>query len=571
MLMIAALAAVLPQLAAAQVEKQVEVTKAYVPKVESASKLAVRPDMTDTTRLRPEIDYTITPLSLRTSLSTRPIRPATVTYWEFNRPLPFYVKAGAGYPLNSVLDFYASSQNPSTGYVVGYVNHEGQYAKIRNDFGVKNPSTRMFNRIGAAAGKYLGKHILEGDISYDNRMYHRYGVYAPAGFEEAFGAGDMNDYGDANLAVRFGDDFQDLGRTNFEVALRGGMFFDHSEWPGAGDKARQTSLEARAKIARGFGRSSFSLEAGYERLAGRKSISECTQQLIHAALRYGFTGGVVRLDVGADYYYDKIDGVDAENYIIPYARLDFNLGTPGLKPFFEADGAVNPNDFRALTLQNPYVAASTWLDKSSVDYNFRVGVGGSLWRSRLNYRLYAGVSIRDNRLFWTARWNDDAENIGFFGAFVPVTARQTVTSFNGEIEYRPVSVLKFDLGVHGYLYNDETDLKNGAPSIAGNVGVAYEGRKISFGVKALMQGVRRWSAYAYEPADSHGLFTMLPVVQNPFKAPFAVDLRVNFDWKVSGRVTLFAEGRNLINRDLYEYPWYPELGANFTVGIKANF
>ena len=156
MLIVAAFAAVLPQLAAAQVEKQVEVTKAYVPKVESASKLAVQPDMTDTARMRPEIDYTITPLSLRTTLSPRPIRPATVTYWEFNRPLPFYLKAGAGYPLNSVLDFYASSQNPSTGYVVGYVNHEGRYADIKNDFGVKNNSTRMFNRIGAAAGKYFG-------------------------------------------------------------------------------------------------------------------------------------------------------------------------------------------------------------------------------------------------------------------------------------------------------------------------------------------------------------------------------------------------------------------------------
>ena len=53
-LIAAVFAAVLPQLAAAQVEKQVEVTKAYVPKVESASKLAVRPDMTDTTRLRPD-------------------------------------------------------------------------------------------------------------------------------------------------------------------------------------------------------------------------------------------------------------------------------------------------------------------------------------------------------------------------------------------------------------------------------------------------------------------------------------------------------------------------------------
>ena len=44
-----------------------------------------------------------------------------------------------------------------------------------------------------------------------------------------------------------------------EIALGGGMFFDHSDWPGYGEKARQTSLEARAKIARGFGRSSFSL------------------------------------------------------------------------------------------------------------------------------------------------------------------------------------------------------------------------------------------------------------------------------------------------------------------------
>lgn len=51
-----------------------------------------------------------------------------------------------------------------------------------------------------------------------------------------------------------------------------------------------------------------------------------------------------------------------------------------------------------------------------------------------------------------------------------------------------MSALKFDLDVHGYLYNDETDLKNGAPSFAGNVGVAYEGRKVSFGVKALMAG-----------------------------------------------------------------------------------
>ena len=254
MLFVAALMAALPWGASAQVEKRVEVTKAYVPSVEGASKLAVVPDMTDTVKMRPEIDYTITPLSLQTTLATRPIRPATVTYWEFNRPLPFYLKAGMGYPFNSVLDFYASSQNPGTGYVVGYVNHEGRYSKIGNDFGVKNNSTRMLNRIGAAAGKYFGRHVLEGDLSYENRMYHRYGMYLAPDISADAVPGSMADYGDANIAVRFGDDFQDLSRVNFEIAIRGGMFFDHSEWPDYNDKARQTTLETHAKIARAFGR-----------------------------------------------------------------------------------------------------------------------------------------------------------------------------------------------------------------------------------------------------------------------------------------------------------------------------
>lgn len=47
----AALLAALPWSVNAQVEKQVEVTKAYVPSVESASKLSVVPDMTDTVKM----------------------------------------------------------------------------------------------------------------------------------------------------------------------------------------------------------------------------------------------------------------------------------------------------------------------------------------------------------------------------------------------------------------------------------------------------------------------------------------------------------------------------------------
>ena len=140
-------------------------------------------------------------------------------------------------------------------------------------------------------------------------MYHRYGMYLAPDISADAVPGSMADYGDANIAVRFGDDFQDLSRVNFEIAIRGGMFFDHSEWPDYNDKARQTTLETHAKIARAFGRHRLAAEIGYERLAGQKALDEYNQQLIHAALRYGIEGGVVRLEVGADYYHDKVNSV----------------------------------------------------------------------------------------------------------------------------------------------------------------------------------------------------------------------------------------------------------------------
>lgn len=573
-LMIAALCAALPWSAGAQVEKRVEVTKAYVPSVESAAKLPIAPDMSDTTRLRPEIDYAVTPLSLRTPLELRPIRPATVTYWEFNRPLPFYLKVGAGYPLNSVLDFYASTQNAGTGYALGYVNHEGRYADVRNDFGVKNNSLRMANRAGIAAGKYLGRHVLEGELSYENRLYHRYGAWADAEYGSDPAAdpavavpGSAADYGDADLTIRIGDDFRDLSRLNFEVLLRGGLFFDHSDWPDYGNAARQTDLEAQARIARAFGRHRFSVGAGYERLAGQKAIDDYRQQQIRASLRYGLTGGFLSFEVGADFCHDRISGArENGNYLLPYARFDFNLGTPGLRPFLEIDGEVHENSYRALTRSNPYLVPATTLDKSSVDYNGRFGIGGTCWRERLDYRLYAAFSVHDNHIYWygTGVWDPAAER--FVAAALemrPEQARQTVTSFHGEMDLRPASRLVISAGVHGFIYNNDSWLGDGAPSFEGDLGIRYSGRKIAFGVSAAVQSERTWSLCS--PAAGGEVYG------EHYEVPWTVDVRAFFDWKVSGGVSIFAEGFNLADCRLYRYPWYPEYGAGFTAGVRLSF
>ena len=388
------------------------------------------------------------------------------------------------------------------------------------------------------------------------------------GFDASAAPGPVVDYGDAGIAVRIGDDFQDLSRFNFEVGVHGGIFFDHSD---VAVPARQNRLGASAKIGRAFGRHRVTLETGYEWLDGRKSLAGMRQQQVRVGARYGLDGEIARFVVGADYYHDMISGEENGNYIIPFARLDFVLGAHEFKPFLELDGGVRDNSFRSLARQNPYVRSGVWGNKSSVDYNVRIGLGGSLWRDRFDYRVYAAFSVRDHHLFWYGDLlADDTFSQAFSGELLPALSRQTVTSFHGEVVYRPVSQLRMDLGVHGFLYNDEAlfiyghrnKLENGEPAFRADAAVRYVGRKIAFGISARAESRRRWSVFVEQDGErSLGRYSV----------PFAVDLGVDFQWKISGRVSLFAEGRNLLDRRLYDYPWYPGYRVNCTVGAKVSF
>lgn len=554
----------LPLFAAAQVEKSVEVTKEYLPSVGAAEKLSVVPDMTDTVRLRPDIDYSITPLSLSTNLSSTPIRPATVTYWEFNRPKPFYLKLGAGWPLNSVADFYASTQNAGTGYLLGYINHEGRYADIRNDFGITSDAVRMDNRAGIAAGKYLGRHTLEGEFGYENRLYHRYGQYTSDPMPDGFGS--KAQYGEFGVKIRFGDNFTDLSRLNFNIALRGSLFLDHSDGDKALGGARQTHLGVDGALARSFGSHHLRFDAKYEHSAGAKSISDYYEEIFSGGLRYGVRGGHLRLEVGADYFYDKIVGRSGKHYVTPLLLVHLDLGSEAFMPYLEVDGNLRDNSLRMLTRLNPYLSAPQWGGKSTVTYDARLGTSGSLLDSKLVYRLFASAGIRENQLFWYVSRHESG-TVALDG-FDFMQGRQRVASLNGELEFKPASRFHLMLGVHGYLY-DDTAFSCGLPAFEGRFAARYNGRKVSFGVTADMQSVRHWTSLVY-PTPPPGSPAMTMRVES-FSAPFTIDVGFDVDWRITQSFSLFAEAHNLADMKLYRYAYYPEYGINFTAGVKFVF
>ena len=574
-------AVALPVMVQAQVAKQVEVTKAYVPEIADAVKLPITPNMVDTVKMRPEIDYSITPKMFSTDLSTHRFKPATVTYWEFNRPKTFYAKVGAGYPLNSVADIYASSHNARVGYIMAYANHHGEFGKRPNfalsDVGKVglnrqyNEAMQMQNRVGVAGGAYCGKRIFEGDLNYNSEMYDR---YAGVG-------GRQVDFEDVNLKLRFGDNFSDLSRTNFNIALSGNFFHDKSDGRvGSMLNMQEAHAGVEAKVARQFKLHYASIVAGYDGRWGVKDLSGYANNRAFLGLRYGYTFDFLEMLVGVDYCYDRVNSLPkAAHHILPMAKFRFNVSNHDIiTPFVEVESSVESNSYHSLVLRNPYIEldGESYNMPNTVNYDMRLGIEGRFAQDKFAYRLYAGMSFIKNSLYW---YSYDYMWIR------PVLGDKlrNAMSLNLELDYKPISRFGISAGVHGYLHHPSADVKFGPdrtssaiftkdffPKFDAYLKARYDFGKVSVALAADFVGESLGLSFVRVDESLPATAENMKRVAD-FENPFYANISLDVDWHITKQCSLFVEGRNLANMQIYRWVWYRDLGIHFTLGARVNF
>ncbi len=550
--------------AEAQVAKQVEVSKNYVPSVAPASKLPIEPDMVDTVMMRPEIDYTIVPRTFSSSLGTRRFNPAKITYWEYNREYPFYLKAGIGYPLNTVVDAYASTERADVGYLGAYVNHRGQYSKIKVNDPVggdafKNNSQQIVNKAGITGGKYLGRYTLSGDLFYRSDIYHRYPLLMPE-FERR----EVN-FENVDLKLGFGDSFSDLGHLNFKVYAKGDFYNDKSQSFSGDAKFQQVDAFVGAVLSRKIARRSiFRISFDYRGYFGLKDLSAYSNNIFSATFRYAYvTRRGLNLKAGLTYCYDVHSLRKDYHRFLPYLYLTYNPNGKGpFVPFLELDGSVENNSYWSLLKRNPYIDVLEGGNVASLPntltYNFRFGVSGHTRNSKFAYRFYANMAFVENAIYW---YN---VNRIYFDAKVGL---ENVWSLCAEMDYKPISQLYMSLQVKGMIYDtrQSVDLKDARSPIEAAFRMRYSHKKFAVGAKVELVGQRKWTSVVYPEFGVDEKTTTSLIL------PTDVDVGLNVDWYVTPKCTVFAEGNNLANMNIYKYAFYREYGANFTVGVKLQF
>lgn len=535
---------VLPVASMAQVAKHVEVQKDYTPTINSAQKLSITPDMTDTVKMRPDIDYTITPRSYETSLMTQNFKPATITYWDFKRSRPFYARAAFGAPLTSEADAYVSTFNKDKGYAMAYLNHWGDYRKrpmlntgeLRGDGRME-----MSNRVGGRAGLFVGPRRLEVDLYGDDQVRHRYPT-----------TGDLIHFGKANAKLRFGDDFTDLSRWNFNIELGGGLFYNGK----SEDKFNESNLIAKVALGKMVGQHVLRLHAGYEGVYGSGMLDMYQNNSLMAGARYGISGNRFEFLLGADYYHDKVsNATTSPHHILPYLRMTWKNTSAGFVPFVEVDGQIIRHDFSSVIYENPYLRrmSSTGEQLSTIPnervYNGRIGFCGSLGKSIFSYSLSAELSLADEHLYWYSRGADY-----FFTA-----AYQHSLHVDGQMKLRPANWFEAEANVGMFAWENYDSYYSNRPSFEFDVDLRYIGRKVTAGVNLGYMSSIKW-------------LTMTDQEQMSFiKTDSTFTLGLEAEWRINERWAVFVEGRNLTGSRVYEWLHYYIDSPQGIAGVKFSF
>lgn len=539
--------------------RSVDIAKDYMPRVDRASKLSIRPQMVDTTTLRPQLEYTVHPQAWTGGFEVAPIRAAQMNTGTYNAQYPLYLKAGGGFPGQSVFDLYATSARPGASGFGVYANHRGHYSDIENFDGHKNRATSTANSIGLFGCASFGRLSLSGEVGWDYDLISYYGdrgIILQDGDMET-PKSPLQHYSTPRAALLFGHDFTDLSRLNFRLGADGYMLDDRYD-------RKETGGSAFLELGRRFNVHDLTLRAGVDIWKGGGRNGDAGSTVMSVSPGYGFSAGALLFRMGATFAYETPgeasygdEMIERNLWFLPQLEFSLTLADGAFNPYARLDSRLTPGSLRSLTAQNPYLSPAeelySGISASQSDYRMRAGISGSVG-GVFSYNLFAGYNIVKNAPEFF--YNDTD------GFMFRLYKEVKYPSLGAELETRIGNAFSLTLDGHYNGYSkDDPYFHNCLPQYEAGAVVRYNYRD---------RFIVRVGARVKDGIDFYPQFG--PVYDSPdMKSKTTVDVSLAADYFLSDRLGIFLEGRNLAGQDLYPLPFYRGVGMSISAGVKLRF
>jgi hypothetical protein len=608
-----------------QLNKQLEVTRAYTPRVGQANKLSITPDMTDTVRLKPDVTYTINSTASTTTFSVRPFAAAKMNSAPFEMRRPFYLRTGVGVPLRSVFDMYYAPRMRNDRTFGIYANHRGLWSNLRNESGLRVDAAEKYFEAGIFGAKHLDSlenYIISGELAYDYRGYEPYGISVGRDVPEmasvlsvphvkgARYARFFRDRVRGNIAI--GDNFLDLTRFNYRVGLAGGV-------SRINDRENQSDFDFNFRAAQMYGdKKNQGFEALFRVRAaidlddnsasgmpggvwpskdkdGNEIVREGSASTVTFEPRFVVQGRRASLRVGfvARYVNNRAWN---QNYLSIRPSLEANIDiTRGVfVPFVSYTSNMIDGSVEATSRRNPYIylgypSPTGWINDARIGFagdlgdvfSYRISGGMSLFVDYPVFTAVQEIEVRDHLVAGPAGQGSLAQVGGAVPGrivtylpvwFEPAGTDGTRFTVGAEFGVQGIGGFTGRAYVNWNLYDMHGVWKDKPVGEMspwdGGFEVAYNHRKLlNVRLDAHVTGYRDYNI-RYRILNM-GTIEEVPTVVRSLKP--SIDISLAADYELMNNFWVFMEGHNLAGMRLYPYPTYRGHGAGLMAGIKLAF
>lgn len=538
-------------------KREVTLYNPYKPSLPDFKKKSYMPDLSDTSRIRPDFTYNIIPAPYTPVYSISPIKAAALQPDPLTKLYKSYVNLGLGNYLTPVAELSITNERSKKGALGFYASHFSTNGKLKLDNDKKVFAGFIDNDISLYGKKFFTKNLFEASADFSQKVRYAYGYdtsfidYDPSKKEILMG------YNNLGTRVSLSSITLDSASLAYDFDLNYDFFYN--------SKNRfQNNLGINgvmSKTYKGF-YAGAELNFNYFNLAD--SIDKNPKYIVSLSpfIKKGTSQWNFRL--GFRMLADKNLSAPAKVHLYPDVEFGFSIVPAYIGFFAGLNGNLEVNEPKKIILENPFLLRDGSLFKLpntnhalivAAGLKGNTGIGG-------NYLVSASYSLINDMIFYanlidTANLLDPKKGNMFF----PLTDDVDLLRIHAEMDGVITGKISFSGYANWYRYSlTDLDTAWNKPSWDAKFGIRYNLKdKIIAGADITATGKRRLISAIDE-------LTLLPSIETPAH----ININLNAEYRYTKILSFWLRLNNISFNRYYEWAYYPTQRFMFMAGFTYS-
>lgn len=529
-------------------KREVTLYNPYKPSLPLFRKRSFLPDVSDTSKIRPDFKYDITARPYTPEYSITPIKAATLLPEPLPKLYKSYLTLGFGNYVTPLFDLTIANERSKKGSIGFNARHFSTNGKIKLDNDQRVFAGYMDNDLSMFGKRFFRKNVLEGSVDFSQKLRYAYGYDTSIVGYEAVKKQIRMGYNNFGTNLSFASLNLDSANLSYNFKV-GYNYFYNSKY------RNQHNISFGGLMSKSY--QGFYVGSGIDldftnlndSLAKNlKYIVSVSPFIKKSTPQWSFKAGLQLL----------LDRNMTKGPILHlYPDVSFGLSiVPSYIGFFAAlNGRLEKNSPEKVIRENPFIVKDGSLFKLlNTDHALIIsaglrgnnGIGG-------NYLISGSYSTINNMLFYTNYvYPDSLFNPQVGNLFLPSFYDVELLKIHGEMSGLITDKISYkgSASIYNYTLPDKTMYPWNKPSWDAMLGVKYNLRdKILAGVDVTALGKRKLGISRFESS--------MPVGTTVIDEPVHVNINLNAEYRYTKILSFWIKFDNISFNRYYEWAFYP--------------